>query len=318
MDDGIGSMPEQDAGALTAIVPATEETAIEAYIDEVWMEMGLSTNTLAAYRADLRACAGWLSLRRCGMTLLQAGAADLQAYLAARHTLSPRSLARLQSALRHYYRHQLRHGRIAVDPTGVIETPKLGRRLPGSLSEAEVEALLAAPDAGTSLGLRDRAMLELLYATGLRVSELVTLGRDQVNPRGGVLRVSGKGNKERLVPIGETALDWLERYLAEARPALLGMRLTEALFVTSRGESMTRQNFWYLIKRYAMTAGIDPMRLSPHTLRHAFATHLVNHGADLRVVQLLLGHSDLSTTQIYTHVARERLKRLHERHHPRG
>lgn len=318
MDDGSGSMPQHNVIALTTFVSPADETAIEAYLDEVWMEEGLSSNTLSAYRVDLRACAGWLALNRPETCLLQAGAPDLLAYLAARTTLSLRSLARLQSALRHYYRHQLRHGRIAIDPTAAIESPKFGRRLPDTLSETEVEALLTAPDDSTTLGLRDRAMLELLYATGLRVSELVTLGRDQVNPRAGVLRVSGKGSKERLVPIGETALDWLERYLAEARAGMLGSRLTDALFVTSRGESMTRQNFWYLIKRYAMAAGIDPAGLSPHTLRHAFATHLVNHGADLRVVQLLLGHSDLSTTQIYTHVALERLKRLHERHHPRG
>ncbi len=281
------------------------------------MEAGLSENTLAAYRADLRGLAGWLASQ--GATLLDADRERLAGYLAARKDAGakPRSAARLLSALRHFYRHQLRLGAIAADPTGQLASPKLGRTLPGTLSEAEVEVLLAAPDPATELGLRDRAMLEMLYATGLRVSELVGLRLDAVNLGAGVVRVLGKGSKVRLVPLGEAALAALDEYLMRSRPALLAGRLSDALFVTQRGEGMTRQAFWYLIKRHALAAGIAK-DLSPHTLRHAFATHLVNHGADLRVVQLLLGHSDLSTTQIYTHVARERLKALHARHHPRG
>lgn len=292
-------------------------SVIETFLDAVWMEEGLSQNTLAAYRHDLRGLAGWLAGQ--DIALLDAGRDQLLAYLASRTEAGSksRSMARLLSALRHFYRYQVREGRLQTDPTARIDSPKLGRALPDSLTEPEVEALLAAPDTQADLGLRDRAMLEALYACGLRVSELVELRVEQLNQRMGCLRVVGKGNKERLVPLGEHALGWLSDYLRSARPSLLQGRPSDDLFVTQRGSAMTRQAFWYLIKRYALHAGINKP-LSPHTLRHAFATHLVNHGADLRVVQLLLGHSDLSTTQIYTHVARERLKALHARHHPRG
>ncbi|MDQ2696890.1 MAG: site-specific tyrosine recombinase XerD [Pseudomonadota bacterium] len=294
-----------------------DQSAIEGFIDAVWLEQNLSRHTLAAYRADLAGLARWLHAR--DLPLLEAGRGQLTDYLAerARQGAKPRTTARLLSALRHFYRHQVREGRLAADPTAQIASPKLGRTLPDTLSEADVEALLAAPDAQTPQGLRDRAMLEVLYACGLRVSELVTLHPGQVNLQAGWLRVVGKGDKERLVPLGEEAISWLVQYLHQARPLLLRGRSSDALFVTRRGGAMTRQAFWHLIKRHALAAGIHKP-LSPHTLRHAFATHLVNHGADLRVVQLLLGHSDLSTTQIYTHVARERLKTLHARHHPRG
>jgi integrase/recombinase XerD len=292
-----------------------DEALVEAFLDALWMERGLSANTLAAYRSDLLALAGWLAGR--GRGLAEARRDELLAYLGSRPAARPRSTARRLSALRRFYRHLVRVGRVAEDPTERIEAPRLGRPLPGALTESEVEALLAAPDAETPRGLRDRAMLELIYATGLRVSELVRLRLVQVNPRQGVVRVTGKGSKERLVPFGEEAADWLARYLGEARPALLGPRKSEDLFVTSRGEAMTRQGFWKLVCRYGAAADIRK-HLSPHTLRHSFATHLLNHGADLRVVQLLLGHRDVSTTQIYTHVARERLRQLHARHHPRG
>ncbi len=290
---------------------------IEAFLDALWMEHGLSDNTLAAYRGDLNALAGWLAQH--GGHMLGAGRGDLLAYLAEKvgQGARPRSTARLLSSIRRFYRQQLREGRIDEDPSALIDAPKLGRPLPKALTEEEVEALLAAPPLDDPVGLRDRAMLEVLYASGLRVSELVGLSLGQVNSRQGVVRVLGKGSKERLVPLGEEALDWLARYLAEARPELVRGRLSDALFPTRRGGAMTRQAFWYLIKRYAGQAGIRKP-LSPHTLRHSFATHLLNHGADLRVVQMLLGHSDLSTTQIYTHVARERLKSLHASHHPRG
>lgn len=290
---------------------------IEAFIDAVWMEEGLSPNTLEAYRNDLTGLASWLG--RQDSDLLRASREQLLAYLARRLEAGskPRSMARLLSTLRHFYRYQVREGRLHTEPTAQINSPKLGRPLPDTLTESEVEALLAAPDTQTDLGLRDRTMLEVLYACGLRVSELVQLRLDQLNLRAGCLRVLGKGSKERLVPLGEHALNWLTDYLRSARPDLLRGRPCDDLFITQRGAAMTRQAFWHLIKRYALNAGINKP-LSPHTLRHAFATHLVNHGADLRVVQLLLGHSDLSTTQIYTHVARERLKALHARHHPRG
>lgn len=298
-------------------LPDAERQRIDAFIDGLWMESGLSRHTLAAYRADLVGLARWLAAR--GSSLLAARRDLLLGYLAQRLQggAKPRSTARLLSTLRRFYRYQVREGRLQEDPTAQIDSPKLGRPLPGALSEAEVEALLAAPAPDDPLGLRDRAMLELLYATGLRVSELVGLTMDQLNLRQGVVRVIGKGSKERLVPLGEEAGDWLDRYLAEARPALLKGRAAALLFVTQRGEGMTRQAFWYRIKHYARLAGIT-RELSPHTLRHSFATHLLNHGADLRVVQLLLGHSDLSTTQIYTHVARQRLQELHAKHHPRG
>ena len=309
------------AGVKSGKRPPSEadERLIEGFLDALWMERGLSDNTLAAYRADLRGLAGWLAGR--GGSMLAAGRGDLQAYLAHRlgEAAKARTTARLLSSLRRLYRHLLREGRIKVDPTALIDSPKLGRPLPKSISETEVEALLEAPDVETPLGLRDRAMLELLYASGLRVSELVGLGLEQLNLRAGVLRVVGKGNKERLVPLGEEAASWLEHHLLDSRRELLAGRPSEALFPTQRRAApMTRQAFWQLIKRYALHAGIDPAKLSPHTLRHAFATHLLNHGADLRTVQMLLGHSDLSTTQIYTHVARERLKNLHAEHHPRG
>jgi len=298
-------------------LPEDERRLLETFLDALWMERGLSANTLAAYRADLGALGLWLAAR--DSRLAGAGRADLMAFLAERMSggARPRSTARLLSSLRRFYRYLAREGRISEDPTLRIEAPRTGRPLPNTLTEEEVEALLAAPPLDTMLGLRDRTMLEVLYACGLRVSELVGLQLGQVNLRQGVVRITGKGGKERLVPLGEEALAWLERYLREARPSLLQGRSGSALFPTGRGETMTRQAFWYLIKRYALSAGIAKP-LSPHTLRHAFATHLINHGADLRVVQLLLGHSDLSTTQIYTHVARERLKELHARHHPRG
>jgi integrase/recombinase XerD len=288
---------------------------VEAFLDALWMERGLSANTLCAYRSDLLALAGWLAER--GVGLEQARREHLLAYLASRLGSRPRSTARRLSALRRFYRHLGRLGTVGEDPTARIESPRLGRPLPEALTEAEVEALLAAPPLDSERGLRDRTMLEVLYATGLRVSELVGLRLVQVNARQGVVRVVGKGSKERLVPFGEEAADWLDRYLRTARPALLGARTSEDVFVTARGGAMTRQGFWGLIKRYGRQAGIRK-RLSPHTLRHSFATHLLNHGADLRVVQLLLGHRDISTTQIYTHVARERLRQLHARHHPRG
>ncbi|MFZ5594111.1 MAG: site-specific tyrosine recombinase XerD [Pseudomonadota bacterium] len=287
---------------------------VDVFLDALWMENGLSANTLSAYRADLAGLAAWLAARN--KTLLAARQEDLRAYLATcRHA---RSMARLLSCLRRFYQYLVREGRMQADPSARIESPKLGRPLPKSLSEDQVEALLAAPVVDDLLGLRDRAMLELLYAGGLRVSELVNLKVTQVNLNQGVARVTGKGGKERLTPIGEESRLWLEYYLREARPQLLKGRLCDDLFVTQRAAAMTRQAFWYLIKRYAQQAGIPASRLSPHTLRHSFATHLLNHGADLRVLQMLLGHSDLSTTQIYTHIARERLKSLHAAHHPRG
>jgi integrase/recombinase XerD len=290
---------------------------IETFIDGLWMEQGLSPNTLAAYGSDLRGCAAWLRSR--GKSMLAAGREALLGYLALRveQGAAPRSTARLVASLRRFYQYQLREGRIPQDPSLLIEGPRLDRSLPNALTEAEVEALLNAPDVTQVRGLRDRTMLEVLYASGLRVSELVGLRLDQMNLHQGLARVMGKGSKERLVPLGEWALSWLARYLREARPVLMKGQVTDSLFPTHRNAFMTRQAFWCLVKRYAVQAGIRK-RLSPHTLRHSFATHLLNHGADLRVVQMLLGHSDLSTTQIYTHVARERLKELHAKHHPRG
>lgn len=303
----------------TARKPCDEDQLlIEAFSDALWMERGLSDHTLAAYRADLQGLAAWLNLEH--LRLMLARREHLLAYLAFRVSegTSVRSSARLLSSMRRFYRYQLREGRIGEDPSAQIASPKLGRPLPDSLSETEVETLLAAPDVDTALGLRDRAMLEVLYAAGLRVSELVGLRIDQLSVRQGLVRVMGKGAKERLVPLGEEALNWLARYGDEARAHLLrGHGPVDELFVTRRGSAMTRQAFWCVIRRYATQAGIHK-HLSPHTLRHAFATHLLNHGADLRVVQMLLGHSDLSTTQIYTHVARARLKDLHSQHHPRG
>jgi integrase/recombinase XerD len=300
------------------VTPASDAAAIAQFADALWLERGLARNTLNAYRSDLAAAARWLAAGR-QIGLLGARREDLLGYLAA-VTLGgakPRTSARRLSALRQFYRYAVREGWLAADPSARIEAPRLGRPLPKSLTEAEVERLLAAPDITTPEGFRDRAMLELLYATGLRVTELVTLRPEQLSLAQGLLRVVGKGGKERLVPMGDEAVDWVGRFLRGPRPALLGGRPGPYLFPTRRGQGMTRQAFWYRIRRHAVAAQVDK-HLSPHTLRHAFATHLLNHGADLRVVQLLLGHADLSTTQIYTHVARERLKSLHAAHHPRG
>jgi len=290
---------------------------IDRFLDSLWLEKGLADNTRASYRSDLALFNVWLEGR--GIELRNAGREAILDHLAWRleNGYQARSTARLLSGLRGFYRYLLREGDIAVDPTLRIELPRVGRPLPKAISEADVEALLAAPDIDDPLGLRDRAMLEVLYACGVRVSELVGLTLEQVSLRQGVLRAFGKGRKERLVPLGEEALAWLERYLREARGTLLAGRPCDALFLSQRGEQMTRQTFWHRIKLHARTAGISTS-ISPHTLRHAFATHLLNHGADLRTVQMLLGHSDLSTTQIYTHIARARLQALHAMHHPRG
>ncbi|HLS84319.1 MAG TPA: site-specific tyrosine recombinase XerD [Arenimonas sp.] len=292
--------------------------AISAFLDRAWAEAGLSRHTLDSYRRDLEGLARWLAERGGG--LVRAGRQDLFDYLGWRagEGYSPRSNARLLSALRAFFGQQLRLGLREDDPTARLDPPRLGRSLPKALSETEVEALLEAPDLETPTGLRDRAMIELMYATGLRVSELVNLPGAALNLRQGVLRVTGKGNKERLVPLGEEAQHWLQRYLDEARPALAGGRAAAALFLGRRGEALSRQQFWTTVKRLAAAAGVDPGRVSPHGLRHSFATHLLNHGADLRTLQMLLGHSSLSTTQIYTLVAREGLKRLHQQHHPRA
>jgi integrase/recombinase XerD len=297
---------------------STSDPELDTFCDALWLEDGLSPRSLESYRRDLSQFAGWLA--KAGSHLSEAGAGEVQQFLAdrtLRQGVAARSLARQLSTLKRYYRWLLRQGRRSDDPTVNIEAPRLPHPLPKTLTEADVEALLAAPDVDAPLGLRDRAMLELLYACGLRVSELVGLPLGAVSLNMGVVRVFGKGAKERLVPLGEVAVDWLARYLVEGRPALLAGRVSNALFVTARGAAMSRQAFWYLIKRHALIANINAP-LSPHTLRHAFATHLLNHGADLRVVQMLLGHADISTTQIYTHVARERLKQLHSQHHPRG
>ncbi|MDQ3494530.1 MAG: site-specific tyrosine recombinase XerD [Pseudomonadota bacterium] len=326
--------------------------AIQAFLDAAWAEAGLARQTLDGYRRDLEGFARWVSLRACeprGRTLANArpgtaglehlqteepppataagkegiadaARADLFDYLAwrTRQGYAPRSNARLLSALRAFYAHRLRRGARVDDPTALLDPPKLPRPLPKALAEGEIEALLAAPDVSTPLGLRDRAMLELMYGAGLRVSELVGLPSTAVNLRQGVLRVTGKGGRERLVPLGEEAQHWLQRYLAQARPGLAGTRALAPLFLGAKGEAPTRQAFWILVKRHGAAAGIAPARISPHGLRHSFATHLLNHGADLRALQMLLGHSSLSTTQIYTLVAREQLKRLHARHHPRA
>ena len=299
--------------------PVTAGSAglIDEFCDALWLEDGLARNTLDSYRRDVAQFAGWLEKHE--RDLAGASNADIQSYLAHFHArrTRPSSAARLLSSLKRFYRYHLRQGRIKVDPTLNIDSPKLPRGLPKSLTEEDVEKLLAAPRTDERLGLRDKAMLETLYASGLRVSELVTLKTAQVSRDMGVVRVVGKGSKERLVPLGEEALAWITRYLGEARAELLGAKTSDDLFVTIRGSAMTRQMFWNLLRRYCKKAGLNKA-VSPHTLRHAFATHLLNHGADLRVVQLLLGHSDISTTQIYTHVARERLKQLHAKHHPRG
>ncbi len=297
----------------------TNAELLDEFCDNLWLEDGLSRNTLDSYRRDLRKFADWLEKQHTA-SILETTHADIQTYLGHLYSIQkvkPSSASRNISSLKRLFRYLLRQNRVSADPTLQIDTPKLPRNLPKSLTEQDVELLLDAPNLQTPLGLRDRTMLEVLYASGLRVSELVTLRIAQVSMDMGVVRVMGKGSKERLVPLGEEALDWLRRYLAEGRPVLLAGKVSDALFVTQRGEGMTRQMFWYLIKKHAQTGGVHKP-LSPHTLRHAFATHLLNHGADLRVVQMLLGHADISTTQIYTHVARERLKQLHAMHHPRG
>jgi integrase/recombinase XerD len=296
---------------------AANTAVLDSFVDHLWLEDGLARNTLESYRRDLALFADWLWAEHATL-LHQADQAHIQQYLAFRFpTSKPRSVSRLIASLRRFYRYGLREGQVSVDPTLLIDTPKLPRSLPKSLNEDEVVALLNAPDTSQAIGLRDRAMLETLYACGLRVSELVGLRYTEISLNEGVVRVTGKGSKTRLVPLGEESVDWLLRYVREGRPQILQQRVSDSLFVTQRGEAMTRQAFWYLIKRYALQAAIHKP-LSPHVLRHAFATHLLNHGADLRVVQMLLGHSDISTTQIYTHVARERLKQLHAMHHPRG
>ena len=292
---------------------------VDQFADSLWLSDGLARNTIESYRRDVSQLDAWL-LATQRATLAEAGASDLQAFLANRIEVarsSPRSTARLTSAMKRFYQFLLQERLIQQDPSARLESPKLTRGLPKSLSEVDVEKLLDAPDLATPLGMRDKAMLETLYATGLRVTELTTLKVAQVSLDMNVVRVIGKGDKERLVPMGETAADWIKRYLHEARPLILGGQKTGDLFVTQRGAAMTRQMFWHTVKNQALRAGIHTP-ISPHTLRHAFATHLINHGADLRVVQLLLGHADITTTQIYTHVARERLKALHAQHHPRG
>ena len=296
-----------------------EQYEIEAFIDALWMEQGLSKHTLSAYQTDLKSLAKWSATNNNGGSLISLTKVHLQSYLSYRHQLGikARSTARLLSTLRRFYQYLIRENRLSIDPSALLESPKLGRALPKTLSEREVEALLEAPDTNDPLGMRDRAMLELIYATGLRVSELVGLDIHGINLQQGVVRVVGKGNKERLVPMGEEALSWIADYLKNTRAELLNFSVSDKLFVTRRGGGMTRQTFWYVVKRYAKQTSIS-MTLSPHVLRHAFATHLLNHGADLRVVQMLLGHSDLSTTQIYTHIAKERLKEPHSQHHPRG
>jgi integrase/recombinase XerD len=307
--------------AAIAAAPSTPadnaDPAVSRFLDAVWMERGLSPNTLAAYRADLTALARWLAER--GVPILRTTRADLQDFIAFRVQAGarPRSTARQLSSFRRFFRYLVREGVVREDPTAQIAMPKIGRSLPKSLTEEEVESLLNAPAVSDPLGNRDRTMLEVLYATGLRVSELVNLRNGQVNLNQGVIRILGKGNRERLIPLGEEAVRWIIEFSRAPRAEILLERQTDYVFPTRRGDRMTRQAFWHIIKRYARKAGIGK-ELSPHTLRHAFATHLLNHGADLRVVQMLLGHSDLSTTQIYTHVARERMKELHQQHHPRG
>jgi integrase/recombinase XerD len=294
----------------------SDEASIDAFIDALWLEEGLSRNTLAAYRRDLSLYAAWLAGQ--GRALDSTTEADLNGYFAARHSASKATTAnRRLTVFKRYFRWALRERRVTADPTLRLESARQPLRVPKTLTESQVEALLDAPDVDTPLGLRDRTMLELLYASGLRVSELVGLKTFNVSMTEHVLRVFGKGNKERLVPFGQVARDWIARYLEEARPEILSGQQTEDLFVTARGQGMTRVMFWMIVKKHARTANITAP-LSPHTLRHAFATHLINHGADLRAVQMLLGHADISTTTIYTHVARERLKQLHAQHHPRG
>jgi integrase/recombinase XerD len=308
---------------MSAAIDAQDGRLLDAFCDALWLEDGLARNSIEAYRRDLERLCLWLAGAQRGR-LTRVDEAALHAFFAARHRQAaggraPRgaSDARLLSSLRRFYQYCLREHHVAEDPTLRLEPPKRTPRFPKTLSEADVDALLAAPDPGRPLGLRDRAMIETLYACGLRVSELVSLKTVEANLDAGVVRLFGKGSKERLVPLGEEAVGWIERYLREARPALVKRSGSSALFLTARGAPMTRQAFWHLIRRYGARA-IPGKAISPHVLRHAFATHLINHGADLRVVQMLLGHADISTTQIYTHVARERLKALHAKHHPRG
>ena len=299
-----------------SITNLNSEILIDNFIDELWLEKGLSKNTLTAYRNDIQTFSNWYK----GNSLLEVERVDLLDYLAHRlkQGFSSRSTARTLSSLRAFYSHLTVRHNLKEDPTSKVESPKLGRSLPKTLSEEEVERLIQAPDVDDDIGLRDRAMLELIYACGLRVSELISLDILNINLRQGVIRVIGKGEKERLVPMGEEALHWIERYINKSRPNFIKAdnKITE-VFLSKRGKAMTRQTFWYRLKEYAQLASINK-ELSPHTLRHAFATHLINHGADLRTVQLLLGHSSLSTTQIYTEVARHRMKELHNEHHPRG
>ncbi|MBT9460326.1 MAG: site-specific tyrosine recombinase XerD [Rugosibacter sp.] len=299
---------------------ALDTRLVDEFIDALWLADGLAKNTLAGYRSDLQLFALWLAQQ--ATSLVTVDEATLNAYLAYLHRreggIKAASQRRLMASLKRLYRWLLDQGKVQADPLRHIEKPQAVQRFPKTLAESQVMDLLNAPDINTALGLRDRAMLELLYASGLRVSELIGLRLFELSLNDNVVRVMGKGSKERLVPLGEVAADWLARYLREARGDLLGGHVSDAIFVTARGTGMTRQMFWVLIKKYALHAGIPSQRISPHVLRHAFATHLLNHGADLRVVQLLLGHADISTTQIYTHVARERLKQLHHQHHPRG
>jgi integrase/recombinase XerD len=298
-------------------LPTASADAIDRFLDALWIEDGLAANSLAAYRRDLTLYAQWLA-QAGGKSIDSSTEIDLLGYFSARHAGSRATSAnRRLTVFKRYFRWALREHRLAADPTLKLQSARQPMRVPKTLSEVQVEALLAAPDVDTPLGLRDRAMLELMYASGLRVSELVGLKTVNLGLAEGALRVTGKGSKERLVPFGEEAHDWLTRYIAGARAAILSGQASEALFITARGSAMTRQAFWLLIRKHALAAGIV-VTLSPHTLRHAFATHLLNHGADLRAVQLLLGHADISTTTIYTHVARERLKTLHAQHHPRG
>ena len=309
-------MNENPASATSPALLASL-ASIEAFAASLWLEDGLAENTIEAYRRDMRLFAQWLAQEQ-GRSLLQTNTEDLHIYIAARHESTKTSSAnRRLAVLKRFYQLALRQNQIQVDPCLKLRSAKQAQRFPGTLTETQVEALLAAPPVDHPLGLRDRTMLELMYASGLRVSELVSLKSIEVGMNEGVLRITGKGNKTRLVPFGEEARGWIERYLQQARGQILGGQIADALFVTARGAAMTRQMFWTLVKKHALRAAINAP-LSPHTLRHAFATHLLNHGADLRVVQLLLGHADISTTQIYTHVARERLKQLHAQHHPRG
>jgi len=306
------------APAVPRVPARSAADLIDTFCDQLWLQDGLAAASLASYRRDVTQFAAWLDAH--ATSLAGTRRADVEGFLADqyRSTAKATSIARRLSSLRRFFGLLLQQGTIDADPTLRIRAPKLPRRLPKNLTEAQVEALLAVPDVAATLGLRDRAMLETLYATGLRVSELVGLKLVQVSLDAGVVRVLGKGSKERLVPLGDEAVAWVSRYLADARPALAGTGGSDAMFLTNRAGPMTRQAFWTLIKRCAVKAGIPAANLSPHVLRHAFATHLLNHGADLRVVQLLLGHADITTTTIYTHVARERLKRLHAQHHPRG